>query len=200
MAEALRVAPSKVSRSLALLDLPEEVQASVDAGELAARSAYELSKLADRPAQQTVAQTAAGGKLTHEQTAAVVRQRRGKPRPTPRGTKQTFFAEGGWKVIVSAAKKGSYHDVEQALTQALAEVRHYIANGRHRPDPTTQETTPLESAAAQIATIKDVLRQATSGLTELAGALKQAKAEQKSTEKEIRQVRSTIRTLQKVDL
>ena len=72
-------------------------------------------------------------------------------------------------------------------------------NGRHHP-AVTQEETPLETAVAQIAAVKDIMRQATTGLTELANALKQVKADHKSTEKEIRQVRSTIRTLQKVDL
>jgi ParB family chromosome partitioning protein len=130
VAEALRVTPSKVSRSLALLDLPEEIQARVDAGQLAARSAYELSKIADPPSQQALAQTATAGKLTHQQAAAAVRQRRGKRKPKPRGIKQTFFAEGGWKVVVSANKKGSYHEIELALMQTLEEVRLYIANGR----------------------------------------------------------------------
>ena len=37
-------------------------------------------------------------------------------------------------------------------------------------------------------------------MSELVTALKQARSEQRSTEREVRQVRSTIRTLQKVEL
>jgi hypothetical protein len=33
----------------------------------------------------------------------------------PRGVKQTFVTEEGWKVTVSAKQKGNYHEVEQAL-------------------------------------------------------------------------------------
>lgn len=128
VAEMLRLPESKVSRSLALLSLPEDLQRQVDAGELAARSAYELSKLPDETAQRELANRAAAGALTHKQAASVVRQRRGKPKERPRSIKLTFPAENGWNVIVSAKKKGNYYEVEQALQHALEEVRHRIAN------------------------------------------------------------------------
>ena len=72
-------------------------------------------------------------------------------------------------------------------------------NGRHKPAD-TEEQPPLESATTHILNAKGFLRQAVSELTELGQVLKQVKAEQKNTEKEFRQVRSTIRSLQKVDL
>jgi hypothetical protein len=40
-----------------------------------------------------------------------------------------FVADNGWKVEVMTTQSGSYHDIEQALVQALDEVRHYIACG-----------------------------------------------------------------------
>lgn len=69
----------------------------------------------------------------------------------------------------------------------------------HQPQ-TDPEPSPLDEAVARINGVKDQLRQAASGLTEIAASLKQVKSEQKSTEREIRQVRSTIRSLQKVEL
>jgi ParB family chromosome partitioning protein len=128
VAESLRLPASSVSRALALLRLPEDVQHHVESGQLSARSAYEISKLSDVDVQRELAERAAGGRLTHHQAAAAVRQRRGKQRAKQRGTKQVFVTEDGWKVIVSAARKGTYHEVEEALDQALAEVRHRIAN------------------------------------------------------------------------
>ena len=130
VAESLHVPASTVSRGLSLLDLPDDIQRKVDAGELAARSAYEISKLPYDPSRRELAKTAAEGKLTHKQAAAVVRQRRGKPSRKPRTTKQVFFADDGWSVTVSANKKGTYHEMENALSQALDEVRHYIEQGR----------------------------------------------------------------------
>jgi ParB family chromosome partitioning protein len=128
VAEKLRVPASQVSRALALLRLPEDIRHRVDAGEISARAAYELSKLKDMPQQRQLADRLATGNLTHEEAASAVRQRRGKRRDKPRSTKLTFPTELGWKVIVSAPRKGTYDEIEQALEEALAEVRHRIRN------------------------------------------------------------------------
>ena len=129
VADALRIHPSRVSRALALLKLPDDIQEQVKDGQVAARSAYELSKLADPNKQAELAQEAAAGKLSHDQAARVVRQRLGKPKAPARSTSQTFIAENGWKVVVSAPKKGTYFEIEQALCQALEDVRIRINSG-----------------------------------------------------------------------
>src|SRR5262249_55535808 len=74
IANVLRIPPSRVSRVLALLNLPEQVQEKVASGQLAARSAYEISKLCDAQKQVELAERAAAGKLPHDQAAAAVRQ------------------------------------------------------------------------------------------------------------------------------
>ena len=76
---------------------------------------------------------------------------------------------------------------------------HNGGTNGHQPGDVDEEN-PLDAAATQIACVKELLKQAASGLTELASSLKQAKADQRSTEKEVKAVRSTIRTLQKVAL
>jgi ParB family chromosome partitioning protein len=129
LAEALRVTPSKITRALALLRLPDDVQGQVQTGAISGRSAYELSKLADPQKQRNLAERVIGDRLDHAQTARLVRQRKGIARSEPKGTQQTFFAEDGWKVVVSASKKATYLEIERALSQALEEVRHRIANG-----------------------------------------------------------------------
>ncbi len=128
LAEALRLPPAKVSRTLALLKLPDDIRDQVNSGQIAARAAYELSKLKDDEKRRELARKAAAGTLTHDQAVRAVRQRKGKPRSTPRGVRQTFLTEEGWKVVVSANKKGNYHDIELALVTALDEVRHRIDN------------------------------------------------------------------------
>ena len=129
VAGALRVHPSRVSRALALLKLPEEIQEQVNAGVIPARSAYEISKLPNIDAQTDLAKKAAAGELSHNQAANAVRQRKCKQKATPRTTKQTFFADNGWKVIVTAPKKGTYFEIEEALATALEEVRLRINSG-----------------------------------------------------------------------
>lgn len=123
VADELRVHPSRVSRALALLRLPEDLQEQVESGRVAARSAYELSKLANPKKQAELAQEAAAGNLPPEKAARAVRQRLGKAKAPARSTSQTFISEGGWKVVVSAPRKGTYFEIEQALSQALEEVR-----------------------------------------------------------------------------
>lgn len=128
LAEALRLDPSKVSRSLALLKLPGDIQEHIEAGDLSARSAYEITKLKDDDAKRQLAKQAAEGKLTHDQAAKAVRKRKGKSASKPRGTSRSFVLESGWKVIVSSHNKGTYHDIRQALQEALEEVEHCLNN------------------------------------------------------------------------
>jgi ParB family chromosome partitioning protein len=127
LANVLHLPASRISRSLALLRLPGDIQDDVAPGKIPARSAYELSKLPDADSQRELAKKAASGRLTHQQTARIVRQRQGK-RGKRAGTKLTFSAENGWKVVVSTSRTGTYHDVEQAILAALEEVRLRIAN------------------------------------------------------------------------
>ncbi len=121
--------PSRVSRALSLLKLPEPLQERVAAGEISARSAYEISRVSNPKTQAELARKAGEGSLTHQDAANVARQQKGKPAPTTRITKQTFFAEDGWKVVVSAPRKGNYFEIEQALVTALEEVRLRINSG-----------------------------------------------------------------------
>lgn len=128
LAEALRLDPSKVSRSLAILRLPDDIQEHIEAGDLSARSAYEITKLKDDNAKRELAKQATEGKLTRDQAAKAVRQRKGKPAANARGIRRTFVAESGIKILVSSPKKGSYHDVRQALHEAIEEVDHLLEN------------------------------------------------------------------------
>ncbi len=128
VADSLHVAPSTVSRALALLDLPADIQERVNNGKLAARAAYEITKLPDASMQRSVANTKTP---TTEKVRAAVKQKRGRTAEKKRGFKQTFFAESGIKVLVSSSKTVNYHEVETAIAEALEEVRHYIRNGRN---------------------------------------------------------------------
>jgi len=129
VAEELRVHPSRVSRALALLKLPDEIQDQVTSGMISARSAYEISKLPNPETQAALAAKAASGQLSPPQAAKAVRQRQGKPKPASRTTNQTFFGDNGWKVVVTGPKKGTYFEIEQVLAQALEEVRIRINSG-----------------------------------------------------------------------
>ena len=119
LADALRVPPSKVTRSLALLDLPDDLQHRVEVGELPARSAYEIAKLGDDGQRRDLAAAVRERGLTVEDTRAAVRSRQGRAAPKPRGTRETFAAPGGIRVTVSAGRTLSDAEIIAALAHAL---------------------------------------------------------------------------------
>jgi hypothetical protein len=69
-----------------------------------------------------------------------------------------------------------------------------------RKPPATQATSPIDEAMLELAKVKDTLRNAATGLQSAAAKLKVAKQAQRTSDKEIRSVRSTIESLRKVRL
>lgn len=130
LADALRIPQSKVTRALALLKLPNDVQEQVASGEVSPRAAYQISRIPNEEMRRKLADQAAANAITHEDAARVVRKAKGKSKPKDRGVKQTFLAENGFRVVVSAQRKGSYFEIEQALIEALEDVRTRIRNRR----------------------------------------------------------------------
>ncbi len=132
VAESLHVPASTVSRALALLDLPEDVQAKVDAGELAARSAYEISKLDDETRQRELATQATNG-MTLKETQEAVKPRRPKKKSAARGKskKLEFIAENGWRIVATPPADGSartYYELKDAIDQINEDVELRIKN------------------------------------------------------------------------
>ena len=113
VAEALRVQPATVSRGLALLKLPSDLQDRVESGEIPSRAAYEISKLETDEARRRVADSVIERGLTPDDTARVVRQRKGKPRQQPRATRESIRTPEGWTVTVSCRKKGKIERKEK---------------------------------------------------------------------------------------
>ena len=129
IAEALQIPASKVSRSLALLDLPAEFQQQVNTGQIAARTAYELSRLVNDDDRQELAIQSVDGKLTNAEAAVAVRRKPIKRAAKAQSVRQTFFADNACQVVVTAPRESTYHELEAALLQALEEVRLRIENG-----------------------------------------------------------------------
>jgi len=69
-----------------------------------------------------------------------------------------------------------------------------------QPQGNVGEIPALDLAAGNLQQLRELLRLFQTELAELANALKQARNEQRTTEREVRHVRSTIRTLQRVEL
>jgi ParB family transcriptional regulator, chromosome partitioning protein len=117
LAERLRISQATIARSLALLHLPDELQVSVESGELAPNAAYQLSKVADPAEQQQLARASIEGRLKRDELDERTRPPRapagGKPRPWTHTTERV-------KVTLSPlAGEVSEEDLTEALRSAL---------------------------------------------------------------------------------
>jgi ParB family chromosome partitioning protein len=125
LAGTLGVEPTAVYRALALLRLPADVAAQVDAGEIKATAGYELSKLQIADDQRSVAALVVTEGLDHAATVDEVKRRRragnGRRGRGARPRARVFKTSAG-KVTV-ALRKGGTEAVVLALREALAQVK-----------------------------------------------------------------------------
>jgi ParB family chromosome partitioning protein len=123
LAERLQVSPPTITRALALLDLPDSIQTSVEAGEIAPHTAYEISKIDDAATQVEVAVQAAQGRLRRDDMREMVtrapRQSRGAaPKPW------IHNADGRVRVTLAPlADDVGHEEMLEALRSALAALR-----------------------------------------------------------------------------
>lgn len=129
VAAELSIPESKISRSLALLRLPDEVQAQVEDGRIAPRAAYEISRAASPAEQRRLAALAASGVAGVQQISRATRSGANRRSSRRRGVSLTFKLDNGWKVSVTRRQTASYYEVEKALSDALEEVRARIRGG-----------------------------------------------------------------------
>ncbi|WP_435011964.1 ParB/RepB/Spo0J family partition protein (plasmid) [Tundrisphaera lichenicola] len=132
VARELSVDQSVVSRALSLLELPEAVQAQVDAGTLAVRSAAEIARIDDPETQRKLAQAAVSEGLKRDEVAELVqavKARRPAPmaRPSP-----VAFNLGDASVRISWKKAGN--SAVQVLRRALKEAQERERQGHGEVD------------------------------------------------------------------
>jgi ParB family transcriptional regulator, chromosome partitioning protein len=124
LAERLRIAQATVAKTLALLTLPGEIQASVDAGEIGPTQAYQISRIEDPQEQVAMAREAQAGRLSRdeiEERTRAARKGRGAARgKAKRVTIRTFKTGAGPKVTVESRRALDGSSLVAALREALA--------------------------------------------------------------------------------
>jgi ParB family transcriptional regulator, chromosome partitioning protein len=131
LARELAVPQPSVVRALALLELPESVQSRVDTGELAPRTAYELSKLPDAAAQVALAEQATTTRLTGDQVAATVKARKaGKITAVPGGKREFKFDDSGKVTISLPPGLDGDAAVMEMLQRAVKKLRAEMKQGQ----------------------------------------------------------------------
>lgn len=123
--EKLHISKGKVSKALALLKLPEELQDKVATGEISPATGYELSKVKDKSQQRAMADDAIAGRVTCSDAAKQTAKASRKPRKT---TNETFRTEGGVRIAITSRR-----DIgEQGMIEALLEVADQIRKRKQR--------------------------------------------------------------------
>lgn len=123
LAERLQVSPPTITRALALLELPDAIQTSVDAGDIAPQTAYEISKIEDPATQAEAASKAAQGQLRRDDMRSLVTK---SPRTSRAGAPKPWVHEvaGRVKVTVTPLVDELGHDeLVEAVRAALAALR-----------------------------------------------------------------------------
>lgn len=114
LAGRLRVTQGSISKALALLALPPEIQRKVDSGEIGPSTAYELSRVTDPGELAELAREAAGGSRRDD---VKEKSRAGKGEGRPPGRKpsaRSFDTEAGPRVTIQAGPFGARAQLEAA--------------------------------------------------------------------------------------
>jgi ParB family chromosome partitioning protein len=142
LADELHISQATISRSLALLALPEGLQDQVDAGSVPASAAYEIAKVKNEAVRQDIVDQVVAGSMTRDEVADAVRESTGRSaraggkgtsrkaiqKPGPRSSTRVIRTGGNAKVVVMFNRKNiATADVLVALKDAVSQVEAEIA-------------------------------------------------------------------------
>jgi ParB family transcriptional regulator, chromosome partitioning protein len=120
LADSLNISHQAIVRALALLDLPEDLQAKVDAGAVPASAAAEAARIVDASQRREILARVEAGAMTRDDVTRAVKSRGAKgrgARPTPPIDDRPRRAGNGVKVRVVATPKHTMADVAAALRE-----------------------------------------------------------------------------------
>jgi ParB family chromosome partitioning protein len=121
VADRLHRSRGAVSKALALLKLPDDVQQQVDEGTLPPSTAYQIAKVKDAAKQRELAAEASAGRIGYVET-----EKKSRARGTGQGrrsTNETFRTAEGAKVAVTCRKALGEAGIVNALLEAVEAVR-----------------------------------------------------------------------------
>jgi ParB family transcriptional regulator, chromosome partitioning protein len=135
LAKELGVSQSGVVQTLALLELPEAVQLTVDKGDLSASSAYAIASLGDPVAQAEIAAQVIAEGLTRAETVEAVKRMAGrsKSKAAPKAkkiTRRLLKTSNGVKLTLERSKGLDDALIVAALEDALAQIQARLNDGQ----------------------------------------------------------------------
>jgi ParB family chromosome partitioning protein len=139
LAESLHISHQAIVRALALLGLPEDLQAQVDSGVVPASAAYEVAKVEDDAARREIVDRIAAGQMTRDEAIEVVRRASGgkagaKGRGGARGkarrpTARVLRTSGGYRITAEHRRGVDLEALLAALREAADQVEAEIGAG-----------------------------------------------------------------------
>ena len=128
---ALNLSSAHITRSMALLTLPVDLQEQVDSGVVPASAAAEVAKIEDDGARREIAGRIAAGEMTRDEAVREVRQAtnravksgtgKGKG-PVVRPVRPRTFRTQSGRVVVEPKKGAGPDSIRTALEEALAQL------------------------------------------------------------------------------
>ena len=108
LAERLHIHATTIGRAMALLELPEDLQAEIRGGDLVPGIARELARMSDEGERRSVLAKVRAEELTASKTSKLVtkllNEKQKKPRRKPKPAKTTYRLEGKHEAVIT--KKG----------------------------------------------------------------------------------------------
>lgn len=125
LASRLKTSDASVSRILALLKLPADLQSLIDGGQVAPSTAYEVARIPDDTMRRLLTAQAIEEHWTREQVAAAVQEHLGKRKAAPKSTKRLAvrLATGTSISIAASAEALSLRQIIESLEAVLRRAR-----------------------------------------------------------------------------
>ncbi|MGE5754192.1 MAG: ParB/RepB/Spo0J family partition protein [Planctomycetaceae bacterium] len=146
LAEHLHLSVGKVSKALAILDLPPVVQEHVDAGRLSPTAAYEVSRMALPEDQIELAERAINQRLTSDAIAAEAKGCPPRAR-RPKGTRSAFEFKEGTVEVKHHSPEVTPQEVVTLLEKALRKARAAL---RDAGSPSEQRDTTATGSGVSL--------------------------------------------------
>ncbi len=128
LAARIHVSKASVSRAMALLKLPEDLQEKVEDGSLSPTTAYQVAKVKDADKQREIADRAVAGQIGS--VGAEEASRRSKGDSPRRSTNESYSSAAGVKIVVTARKQVGDDVLLDALLEMAETVRRRMKSAR----------------------------------------------------------------------
>lgn len=131
VADALNVSKGAISKSLALLKLPDEIQSQIEAGSISASSGYEVSRLKDEEAQRELAARIVTEGLKRDETGEAVgkttRPKKTTSKPRAAVTTKHFVVDGARVSITWQKESVTKPEIVHVLQGAIEQVTEKLS-------------------------------------------------------------------------